>query len=68
MEGEPKDKYETTCAILDAELPQQTQEWDPVQKILYSGQADGKILLWDVNKSKHLENSILDFEVAKKEH
>ena len=68
LEGEPKDKYETTCAILDAELPQQTLEWDPVQKILYSGQADGKILLWDINKSKYLENSILDFEVAKKEH
>ena len=66
LEGEAKDKYEISCAILDAELPQQTLEWDPFQKILYSGQADGKILIWNITKSKYI--SILDFEVAKKRH
>ena len=68
LEGNLKDKYDFTCAILDAELPQQTIEWDPIQKILYSGQADGKILMWDIHKSKNLPNSTLDFEVAKKRH
>ena len=68
LEGESKDKFGITCAILDAELPQQTLEWDSIQKTLYSGQADGKILMWDIHKSKYLENSIFDFEVAKKEH
>ena len=68
IEGDLQDKFNFTCAILDAELPQQTLEWDPIQKILYSGQADGKILMWDINKSKHLQNSTLDFEVAKKKH
>ena len=68
IESEPTDKFNFTCAILDAELPQQTLEWDPLQKILFSGQADGKILMWDINKSKNLENSTLDYEVAKKNH
>ena len=68
IESEPTDKFNFTCAILDAELPQQTLEWDPLQKILFSGQADGKILIWDINKSKNLENSTLDYEVAKKNH
>ena len=68
IEGELKEKYDITCAILDAELPQQTLEWDPYQKKLYSGQADGKILIWDINKSKNLPHSILDFEEAKKKH
>ena len=68
IDSESKDNYDFTCAILDAELPQQTLEWDPIQKILYSGQADGKILIWDVNKSKSLYNSTLDYESAKKTH
>ena len=68
IEGNLKDKLNFSCAILDADLPQQTLEWDPIQKILYSGQADGKILLWDINKSKYLEHSVLDFESAKKKH
>ena len=68
IESEPTDKFNFTCAILDAELPQQTLEWDPIQKNLFSGQADGKILMWDINKSKNLENSTLDYEVAKKNH
>ena len=68
LEGELKYKYNINCAILDAELPQQTLEWDPIQKLLYSGQADGKILMWNINKSKNIENSTLDFEEAKKRH
>ena len=68
IDGDLKDKYDITCSILDAELPQQTLEWDPIQKLLYSGQADGKILMWDIHKSKNLHNSTLDFEVAKKKH
>ena len=68
IEGDLQDKFDFTCAILDADLPQQTLEWDPIQKLLYSGQADGKILMWDINKSKNLHNSTLDFEIAKKKH
>ena len=68
IDGEFKYKYDINCAILDAELPQQTLEWDTIQKRLYSGQADGKILIWDISKSKNLSNSTLDFENAKKKH
>ena len=68
LEGELKEKYGFSCAILDAELPQQTLEWDPVLKYLYSGQADGKILTWDLKKSKNLSHSVFDFEVAKQKH
>ena len=66
IQSESKYNTDNTFPILDAELPQQTLEWDSVQKILFSGQSDGKILLWDINKSKHSHNSTLDFEDAKK--
>ena len=66
LQGESKDNIEITCSILDADLPQQTLEWDSLQKILYSGQSDGKILLWDISKSKY--KSTLDFEDAKKKN
>ena len=36
-----------------------------MQKYLYSGQMDGKILKWDLTKSNNLENEILDFPQAK---
>ena len=68
IEGENKDKTLFTCAILDAELPQQTMDWDGTQKKLYSGQADGKILMWDINKTKNIENGTLDFAKAKERH
>ena len=68
IQSESKYNTDNTFPILDAELPQQTLEWDSVQKILFSGQSDGKILLWDINKSKHSHNSTLDFEDAKKKH
>ena len=68
LENEVKDKDIFSCAILDAELPQQTMDWDPAQKYLYSGQADGKILMWDINKTKNIENATLDYTKAKERH
>ena len=68
IEGENKDKDIFSCAILDAELPQQTMDWDQSQKYLYSGQADGKILMWDINKTKNIENATLDYAKAKERH
>ena len=68
IEGESKDKDIFSCAILDAELPQQTMDWDDTQKYLYSGQADGKILMWDINKTKNIENATLDYAKAKERH
>ena len=67
-EGENKDKSIFSCAILDAELPQQTMDWDQSQKKLYSGQADGKILMWDINKTKNIEQATLDYAKAKERH
>ena len=68
IEGEFKDKDIFSCAILDAELPQQTMDWDEAQKYLYTGQADGKILMWDINKTKNIENATLDYTKAKEKH
>lgn len=68
IEGEQKDKDIFSCAILDAELPQQTMDWDQTQKYLYTGQADGKILMWDINKTKNIENATLDYAKAKERH
>ena len=68
IEGENKDKTIFSCAILDAELPQQTMDWDQSQKKLYSGQADGKILLWDIHQTKNIENGTLDYIKAKERH
>ena len=67
-EGEVKDKDVFSCAILDAELPKQTIDWDQEQKYLYSGQADGKILMWDINRTKNIENGTLDYAKAKERH
>ena len=68
IEGEVRDKDIFSCAILDAELPQQTLDWDETQKCLYSGQADGKILMWDIQKTKNIENATLDYAKAKERH
>ena len=68
IEGEVKDKDIFSCAILDAELPQQAIDWDEDQKYLFSGQVDGKILMWDINKSKNLEYATLDYAKAKERH
>ena len=68
IEGETKDKDIFSCAILDASLPQQAIDWDESQKYLYTGQADGKILMWDINKSKNIEYGTLDYVKAKERH
>ena len=62
------DKNNFSCAILSTPTPQYTMSWDPMQKYLYSGQMDGKILKWDLTKSNNLENEILDFPQAKIKH
>ena len=43
-------------------------DWDQTQKYLYTGQADGKILMWDINKTKNIENATLDYAKAKERH
>ena len=53
------------CSILSAEFPQNTMSWDPIQKYLYTGQNDGKILKWELSKPKPLEKEELDFDKAK---
>ena len=58
---------DNTYAVFDSELPQYTLDWEPIQRRLYSGQADGKILVWDMNKSKNLEFYTLDFHKAKEQ-
>ena len=62
------DRHSLSCAIQSTDVPQYTLTWDPIQKYLYSGQADGKILKWKLTSSKHLENEMLDFAKAKSRH
>ena len=62
------DKNNFSCAILNTETPQNTMTWDPMQKHLYTGQTDGKILKWELTKSKNLEGEIFDFSFAKTKH
>jgi WD40 repeat protein len=62
------DKNNFSCAILNTDSPQNTMTWDPMQKHLYTGQTDGKILKWDLTKSKNLEGEIFDFSIAKNKH
>ena len=57
-----------SCPLLRADLPQSTLDWDPMQKKLYSGQSDGKILIWDIMTSKGKEEGCLDFQKAKKKY
>ena len=59
------DKENFNLAILTPSAPQHTMAWDPIQKFLYSGQMDGKILKWNILKSKNLESETLDFNYAK---
>ena len=66
LEDEIIDKG-NTYAVFNSELPQYTLDWEPIQKRLYSGQADGNILVWDIHKSKNLEHFTLDFHKAKKQ-
>jgi len=62
------DRHNFSCAILSTITPQYTMTWDPMQKHLYTGQMDGKILKWNLTKSKNLENETLDFTIAKVQH
>ena len=62
------DKSNFSCAILSTSTPQYTMSWDAMQKFLYTGQMDGKILKWDITKNNILENEILDFSTAKMKH
>jgi len=57
-----------SCPLLSADLPQSTMDWDPMQKRLYTGQSDGKILIWDIFTSKGKEEDYLDFKKAKEKH
>ena len=57
-----------SCPLFSADQPQNTMDWDPMQKKLYSGQGDGKILVWDILKSKGKEEFSLDFKKAKSKH
>ena len=57
-----------SCPLLSSDLPQSTMDWDPMQKKLYTGQSDGKILIWDIFTSKGKEEDILDFKKAKAKH
>ena len=52
------------CSILSADSPQNSLSWDSVQKYLFTGQSDGKILKWDLSKPKNLEKEDLDFDKA----
>ena len=61
-------KTNFSCAILSTPTPQYTMSWDGMQKFLYTGQMDGKILKWDLTKSNNLDNEILDFTTAKIKH
>ena len=53
------------CSILSSDSPQNTLSWDPILRNLYSGQSDGKILKWNLAKTKPLEKEELDYEKAK---
>ena len=57
-----------SCPLLSSNLPQSSMDWDPMQKKLYTGQSDGKILIWDIFTSKGKEEDILDFKKAKLKH
>ena len=52
--------------IFIAELPQYCMDWDPLQKLLYSGQNDGKILIWNKKYSNYTGE--LDFKKVKEKH
>ena len=60
-------KNDDNYAVFSSILPQYTLDWEPISKRLYTGQADGKILVWDVHKSKNIEYLTLDFHKAKEQ-
>jgi hypothetical protein len=54
------DKHFFLCSFLATSSPQYTMAWDSLQKNLYSGQIDGKILKWDLTKSNPV--GVLDYK------
>ena len=60
-------KLDNTYAIFDSVLPQYTLDYEPNQNRLYGGQADGKILVWEMNKTKNIDYLTLDFHKAKEQ-
>jgi hypothetical protein len=54
------DKHFFLCSFLATSSPQYTMAWDALQKNLYSGQIDGKILKWDLTKSSPI--GVLDYK------
>ena len=62
------DAFNFNIAILSSYLPQYTLTWDPINKCLFSGQADGKILKWSLFKSKNIESETLSYLEAKQKH
>ena len=60
-------KNDDNYAVFSSLLPQYTLDWEPISKRLYTGQADGKILVWDLHKSKNIEHLTLDFHKAKEQ-
>ena len=59
------DKNYFKCAILTSNSQQAPIVWDPIQKYLYSGQQDGKIMKWDLTKSKPLDKDELCYSIAR---
>ena len=57
-----------SCPLFSEDLPQNDMDWNPVQKKLYSGEGNEKILVWHNLKSKGKEESYLDFKKAKEKH
>ena len=53
------------CAIMSSAYQQCPLIWNPVQKQLYTGQQDGKILKWNLMTSSPLEGEELCYDKAK---
>ena len=63
-----QEKFHLTCSLLSPNLPQTSMDWEPVSQKLYTGQSDGKILVWDIFNLKSNEEFFLDFKQAKLKH
>ena len=59
------DKNDMRCAIQMASVPQYSIVWEPVNQKIYTGQADGKILKWCLDRTRNIENDTLDIKKAR---
>ena len=59
-------KDELKIAILIANSPQSSMVWDSQQKVLFTGQKDGKILKWDLTNPNPLIEDTLDVSIVHK--